>query len=135
MFVIGLEAPKCPELVSLAPPSSRPAPSSIFVRFHVWYRHRASQLPIVAFAASLRPLRRGLSSSLRYPSYDMPSKQYKQYHPSPWMLAVSLLPCASSPRIWAQNSPARRVKELHSVAQGGGPSRAYAHYTRHVNPP
>src|SRR5258706_3312147 len=60
-FTCGLEAPKRHDLVSLAPPSSmRP----IFIRFHVWHRHRASQLPmsvdsgISPSVILLRPTRR-----------------------------------------------------------------------------
>jgi hypothetical protein len=41
-FTCGLGAPKRHDLVSLAPPSSMP---HIFICFHVWYRHRASQPP------------------------------------------------------------------------------------------
>ena len=43
-FTCGFEAPKRHDLVSLAPPTSMPQLSSIFIRFHVGHRHRASPL-------------------------------------------------------------------------------------------
>src|SRR5258708_18449768 len=41
-FTCGFEAPKRHDLVSLAPPTSMPQLSSIFIRFHVGHRHPAS---------------------------------------------------------------------------------------------